>query len=375
MSNFKMWYSANVQLLKKNENRKISPMLEFGDRIMGDGKGINGQCSELRGLDWFLRASKAAAVKAEKGKKPYALVVDCNEIIETLEKHYKDKEEYPHLFEIVYKTRAKAKAALDGADRGAEEDFAKAEEYGKIAKKKAEEAEAYRAKLAKLEKMDYAGLIEELTKAMEDDPEKADACLRNISYFRYQMKDYAGAAEACTKAIGMKPDDAALYSWRGTVKFKMGDRSAIADCDKARELDPKGTYDYPGMSQYQATAEDYDKAVLFYPDKPEPYLGRARNKHHGKLVDLAGAVEDYTKAIELLRGKPETLENLEMLRDALSGRGRAKYRRSEVSGLFSVTNYSGWKEDETDAMALYQRIDAMERQAKKEKKPSQAASG
>lgn len=372
MSNFKMWYSANAQLLRKTENRKIAPMLEFGSQMIGKRQGIREQISELRGITWFVRASQAAAKKVERGDVGYGLVAECDAIIEKLDKHFKGNEIYSRIFEAAYQTRAELRASLHN-EEGAAEDSAKAEEFGKIAKKREEIGKLHSAAYLKFEKKDYAGMLEDYRKVIEIAQEKAYFYLHKRGFVKYLMEDYAGAAAECTASIELNPGYAKAYQERGRAKYMLGDRSAIADCDKARELDPEGYYPYPHLSPFLTKREDCDRAISFDPGNPELYIRRGRNKDGwGSQKDLAGAVEDFTKAIELLKGKPETLENLKMLKEALWGRSSAKRERSEVSGFFYVSNHSGWKEDETDAMALGQRIDGMERQAKKEKKLAQA---
>lgn len=334
MSNFKTRCSANFQLFKKPENRKTASMLEFGDLMIGKHKGRNGAVSDLQGLTWFLRAGKAMAAKAEKGRHTEKLLEDCDALIEKLDKHYKGKDGYANLFETAYQIRAKVRAALNDAE-GAAQDSAKAEEYGKIAAKARAMAEACQEQMAKFRSGDYEGLLADYAKALEADSGNAHKYRCKMGYVKYEMGYYAGAVEEYTAAISLKPDYAYAYYQRSQAKYAMGDREgSIADCDRA---------------------------IAFDPGNAEAYVSRGHAKKGWEVRDLAGAVDDFTTAIELLKGKPETLENLKMLRNALAWRSRAKLERSEVSGLFYVSNQSGWKADDTDAAALTARITAMEK--------------
>jgi len=370
MSNFKMWYSANVQLLKKQEYRKIAPMLEFGGRMMGKGKGIKRQVSELRGLAWFVRASKAAAKKVETGYLGYGLVAECDSIIEKLDKHFKGKEEYSHLFEAAYKTRAELRASLHNK-REAADDSAKAEEFGKVASKLYALQELTSLAYVKFKKKDYASALEDFSKAMEIAPENSHFYFFKRGFVKYCMGDYEGAVAEYTAAIGLSPDYARAYQERSEAKYMLGDKSSIADCDTARKLDPEGYHPYPHLNKARSSIENCSRSIEFDPGNPELYSIRGDLKSFNG--DYAGAVEDFTKAVELLKEQPKTLEMLNAHRHALSGRSYAKFKRSEVSSLFSVSNYSGWKEDETDAMTLGRIIYDMEKQAKAEKVPLAAA--
>ena len=83
--------------------------------------------------------------------------------------------------------------------------------------------------------------------------------------------DLQGAIADCNKAIEVDPKDARAYRYRGHAKEDLGDlQGAIADYNKAIEVDPKDAYGY---------------------------LWRGNAKED--LGDLQGACLDWSKAGEL----------------------------------------------------------------------------
>ena len=83
------------------------------------------------------------------------------------------------------------------------------------------------------------------------------------------LGDYAGAIADYDKAIELDPEYAAAFSNRGDAKSNLGDYAgAIADFDKAIELDPKDAtaYRHRGLAkirwgQKDSGCLDFSKAV------------------------------------------------------------------------------------------------------------------
>ena len=91
---------------------------------------------------------------------------------------------------------------------------------------------------SKIEKKDYQGAITDYTKAIELDPDYADAYI-NRGVVKDDLKDYYGAITDYTKAISLDPDYASAYNNRGVSKKNLKDYyGAIADYTKAISLDP-----------------------------------------------------------------------------------------------------------------------------------------
>ena len=88
----------------------------------------------------------------------------------------------------------------------------------------------------KNEKGDYSGAISDYTKALEINPQYADAYY-NMGIAKYHLKDYYGAISDYTKAIEINPKYAMAYNNRGIAKRKIGDdKGGCDDYKKAISL-------------------------------------------------------------------------------------------------------------------------------------------
>ena len=94
----------------------------------------------------------------------------------------------------------------------------------------------YNIGVHKDELKDYYGAISDYTKAIELDPNYADA-YSNRGSSKTDLKDYYGAIADYTKAIELDPNDTDSYANRGIAKEDLGDlNGACADWKKAAEL-------------------------------------------------------------------------------------------------------------------------------------------
>ena len=98
----------------------------------------------------------------------------------------------------------------------------------------------------KYELKDYKGAIKYYNKAIELNPNYADAYLhrgvakrKTIEFIKKHPRGYKGIIQDYNKAIELNPNYAMAYSYRGDAKSNLQDyRGAIQDLNKAIELDP-----------------------------------------------------------------------------------------------------------------------------------------
>jgi tetratricopeptide (TPR) repeat protein len=86
---------------------------------------------------------------------------------------------------------------------------------------------------------DWVGAITDFNKAIELEPDNADAygVRGSVELIKGELD---GALADCNKAIELNPKDAPSYAIRGGVKYKKGDTNgAQADFKTAIELNPK----------------------------------------------------------------------------------------------------------------------------------------
>jgi tetratricopeptide (TPR) repeat protein len=131
-------------------------------------------------------------------------------------------------------------------------------------------AKHYNQGVAYDQKGQYALAISEYTKAIEIDPQFAEAYgNRGISY--YDMGNLGNldlAIKDLTKVIELEPENANAYHHRGLAwYFTENFDKAIADLTKAIELNPKDAVAYyhrglawRGKGDYDKAKTDYDKA-------------------------------------------------------------------------------------------------------------------
>lgn len=124
---------------------------------------------------------------------------------------------------------------------------------------------------------DNKGAIEDFTKAIELNPNDAEA-YGNRGIAKVNLRDNIGAIKDFTKAIELNPNAKEAYSNRGIAKVNLGDnKGAIEDLTKA--------------------IEDYTKAIELNPNDAKIYYNRGIAKNI--LGDNKDAIEDFTKAKDL----------------------------------------------------------------------------
>ena len=151
---------------------------------------------------------------------------------------------------------------------------------------------------------DYQEAIESLDKAIELDPDHADAYNnRGISY--EELGDPQRAIDDYSKAIELDPDYAMAYNNRGNSYDDLGEgHRAINDYDRAIELGPdcamaysnRGVR-YAALGEDQKAINDYDRAIELDPDNTDAYNNRGNR--YAALGQDQQAIDDYNRAIEL----------------------------------------------------------------------------
>lgn len=151
-----------------------------------------------------------------------------------------------------------------------------------------------------LEKKEYLQALENFDKAVELDPNLAEAY-----YFRgrVQLDDKKADADF-TKAIELKPDYPEAYFRRGLKNDLNNDRAAaLRDYNKAIELDPKFIDAYMARAvlyllddKGAAAIADYTRVIELKPDGESYYV---RGNSYLEIGQYSKAVADLTKSIQL----------------------------------------------------------------------------
>ena len=144
----------------------------------------------------------------------------------------------------------------------------------------------------------------EMVALLPDGKAKA-AVLNNRGNAKDNMGDHEGAIADHDKAIELNPQDARAYNNRGTAKNNMGDHEgAIADYDKAIAINSQYAEAYSNrgtakdkMGDHEGAIADYDKAMEIDPQYVAAYNNRGITKDN--MGDYEGAIVDYDKALEI----------------------------------------------------------------------------
>ena len=144
--------------------------------------------------------------------------------------------------------------------------------------------------------------------------------------------DLDGAIADYNRAIELDPKLAIAYNNRGNAEKAKGDLSgAIADYNRAIELDPKHASAYYNRGNVKDAKGDLDGAIADFnlaieldPKDADSYTNRGRCKE--AKGDLDSAIADYNRAIEL---DPK-------LAIAYNNRGNAKEAKGDLDGAIAV---------------------------------------
>ncbi|MBS1744255.1 MAG: tetratricopeptide repeat protein [Bacteroidetes bacterium] len=175
-----------------------------------------------------------------------------------------------------------------------------------------------------------------LTKATDNQLRKFCFIYRAFSY--NGLHDYKNAIADLDKAIELDPNDIASYTDRGKTKAEAADMDGakkdflyILSKESTGEQAEAALY-YLGRiayteKQFQESIKYYDKFLALVPNDAEGYFDRAAAK--GLMMDLAGSIKDYDKAIEI---DPNFME-------AYANRGIAKINMQTKNGNTQPTKY------------------------------------
>jgi tetratricopeptide (TPR) repeat protein len=129
--------------------------------------------------------------------------------------------------------------------------------------------------------------------------------------------DDRGAVADLDRAIQLEPNNAEAYNNRGYFKSKLADiQGALADYNRAIQLNPKYTAVYSNrgllktdnLQDIQGGLADYNRAIQLNPKYAYAYNNRGLLKAD-KLYDFQGALADYDRAIQLDSKSPAAYNN------------------------------------------------------------------
>lgn len=141
----------------------------------------------------------------------------------------------------------------------------------------------------------------DLDRAIELDPRVSDAH-RNRGLIRLGKRDFTGALADFTRALELNALDLGAYINRGIVKGSLGDHdAAILDYNQALELSPHNAELFNNRGYARQNKGDLDAAIADYTRALElnPKLALAyNNRGHARKTrgDNAGAAEDFAEA-------------------------------------------------------------------------------
>jgi tetratricopeptide (TPR) repeat protein len=137
----------------------------------------------------------------------------------------------------------------------------------------------------------------------------------NKAVDKYNSQQYNRAIKALTKAVELNPNYAEAYKFRGDAKCYtsyLSDKPAMDDYSKAIALKPDYAEAYFSRGNlkaigrdYQEAIEDYNRAILIKPDYSDAFQRRGDAK--SKLGDSAGANADYESASKSERSQAEAV--------------------------------------------------------------------
>ena len=183
---------------------------------------------------------------------------------------------------------------------------------------------------AKYKNEDYAGAIEDFTKAIALDASYSNLfCNRAVA--KHMLNDYEGALADWNKAVSIDPNFENVYFNRANTKYALKDyEGALTDYNKAVTTGPEQSALHASraitkyaLKDYEGALADYNKAISTGPEQSDLYLSRGRAKFQAK--DYEGALADFNKAITI--NPNET--------NAYNSRGNVKNQLNDYDGAIA----------------------------------------
>jgi serine/threonine-protein kinase len=154
---------------------------------------------------------------------------------------------------------------------------------------------------------DYEQGLADLERASQLEPEQRDFFTQAGDMFLHEVEDPERALEYYTRAVERSPDEGWVYADRAAAHEALENYgAALADLDRAIELNPENSSFYIGRGQlYLYALEDLDaaladlnRAVEVDAENPEAFAERAAF-FQSYAGDLEAALEDRSRALEL----------------------------------------------------------------------------
>ncbi|MEG4350916.1 tetratricopeptide repeat protein [Microcoleus sp. LAD1_D3] len=158
----------------------------------------------------------------------------------------------------------------------------------------------------KYRKGDRQGAIEDLSKAIQLNPNYAEAYY-NRGILRYVSGDNQGAIADFNEVLRINPNLFQAYVNRGNARDDSGDsEGAIADYNEALRINPSDSKAYYNrgvtrsrLGDNQSAIADYNEALRINPNYALAYNGRGNSR--AELGDKQGAIQDFQKAADLFQ--------------------------------------------------------------------------
>ena len=193
--------------------------------------------------------------------------------------------------------------------RGEREYDQAAADYSAVIRLNPQDAEAYRYRgLAYVGQREYDQAISDYTDAIVLNPQDVEAYrYRGLAY--QVQGEYDQVISDYTAVIGLNPQDANAYLVRSVSYARLGEyERAIEDIDRASAMSPdvgyKGFRDW--IIRLRGDSAEYDQAIADAPDDPENW--HLRGLYYSEREEYGRAVDDYTKALELVTGDGNAAE-------------------------------------------------------------------